>query len=111
MAQAKHGRDEAPDILAVDGEQSDAPEYKRLAARDPLRVEHPLISVISVLMAGAVAETPGESGLASIVVHAVAGNGASLCGRVPADAQLRVDDGLWSSVPGFDRCLECTALS
>jgi len=111
MEQAKQGRDSAPDILAVDGEQSDTPEYQRLAARDPLRVERPLTSVISVLMAGAVAETPGEQGLSSIVVHAVAGIGASLCGLVPADAQLRVDDGLWSSVPGFERCLECTALS
>jgi hypothetical protein len=111
MEQSKHGPDGAPDLLAVDGEHSEAPEYQRLAARDPLRVERPLTSVISVLMAGAVAETPCESGLSAIVVHAVAGNGASLCGRVPADAQLRVDDGLWSSVPGFERCLECTALS
>jgi hypothetical protein len=111
MAQAKHGPDGVPDILGVDGEQSDTPEYQKLAARDPLRVERPLTSVISVLMAGAVAETPGESGLSSIVVHAVAGTGASLCGQVPADAQLRIDDGLWSSVPGFERCLECTALS
>jgi hypothetical protein len=111
MAQAKRGPNGVPDILTVDGEQSDAAEYQKLAARDPLRVERPLTSVISVLMAGAVAETPGEQGLSSIVVHAVAGGGASLCGRVPADAQLRVDDGLWSSVPGFERCLECTALS
>jgi hypothetical protein len=111
MAQAQQRPDGASEIQAVDGEQSDAPEYQRLAARDPLRVERPLTSVISVLMAGAVAETPGESDLSSIVVHAVAGIGASLCGRVPADAQLRVDDGLWSSVPGFERCLECAALS
>jgi hypothetical protein len=111
MEQAKQGPDGAPNIIAVDGEHSDTPEYQKLAARDPLRVERPLTSVISVLMAGAVAETPGEQGLSSIVVHAVAGNGASLCGRVPADAQLRVDDGLWSSVPGFERCLECTALT
>jgi hypothetical protein len=92
--------------------QGEATERQKLAARDPLRVEtSPLGSAVSVLMAGADAATPGESGMSSIVVHAVAAAGSSLCGRVSAQALLRSDDGLWSSVPGYERCLECSALS
>jgi hypothetical protein len=87
-------------------------EREKLAARDPLRVEQPMLAcAVSVLMAGADASTPEETGMSAIVVHAVAADGSSLCGQVPAQALLRVDDGLWSSVPGYERCLECDALS
>jgi hypothetical protein len=96
---------------AHDGE-SEATEREKLAARDPLRVEQPpLKCAVSVLMAGSVSTTAEVSGMSAIVVHAVAGDGASLCDRVSAVALLEVDDGLWSSVPGYERCLECSALT
>jgi hypothetical protein len=92
--------------------QREATEREKLAARDPLRVEQPLRKcAVSVLMAGAVSTTAADSGMSAIVVHAVASDGASLCERVPAVALLEVDDGLWSSVPGYERCLECSALT
>jgi hypothetical protein len=91
--------------------QREATEREKLAARDPLRVEQPIKCAVSVLMAGAVSTTAADSGMAAIVVHAVARDGASLCQRVPAVALLVVDDGLWSSVPGYERCLECSALT
>jgi hypothetical protein len=96
--------------ISTDGRRQ-ATEREKLAASDPLRIEQPLHAAVSVLMAGAVATTPDQSGMAAIVVHAVAGDGGSLCERVPAQALLRSDDGLWSSVPGYERCLECSALS
>jgi hypothetical protein len=85
-------------------------EREKDAASDPLSVERPLHSAISVLMAGAIAATPQQLGLSAMVVHAVAADGSSLCGRVSAAALLRSNDGLWSSVPGYERCLECSAL-
>ena len=92
--------------------QREATEREKLAARDPLRVEQPPIRcAVSVLMAGAVATTAEDSGMSAIVVHAVASDGAALCDRVPAAALLEVDDGLWSNVPGYERCLECSALA
>jgi hypothetical protein len=92
--------------------QREATEREKLVARDPLRVEQPPIRcAVSVLMAGAVATTAEDSGMSAIVVHAVASDGASLCDRVPTAALLEVDDGLWSNVPGYERCLECSALA
>jgi hypothetical protein len=92
--------------------QREATEREKMAARDPLRVEQsPLKCAVSVLMAGAVSTTAEDSGMAAIVVHAVGSDGASLCERVPAVALLEVDDGLWSSVPGYERCLECSTLT
>jgi hypothetical protein len=100
------------DFWTTQGGQRAATERERLAARDPLRVEQPPIKcAVSVLMAGAVATTADFSGMSAIVVHAVAADGASRCDRVPAVALLAVDDGLWSSVPGYERCLECSVLT
>jgi hypothetical protein len=99
------------DFWATHDGQPEATEQEKLAARDPLRVEQPPIRcAVSVLLAGAVASTAKDSGMSAIVVHAVASDGASLCDRVPAVALLEVGDGLWSSVPGYERCLECSVL-
>jgi hypothetical protein len=100
------------DFWASHAAHQETSAHQRSAAADPLRVERPpLKSAVSVLIAGADASTPLISGVSSIVVHAVSDDGSSLCHRVPAQALLRVDDGLWSSVPGYERCLECAALS
>jgi hypothetical protein len=105
-------RTKQTDFWATPDGDGEAAGYEKLAARDPLSVQRPPLSAaISVLMAGAVATTPSESGLSSVVVHAVTADGASLCQRVSPDALLRSDDGLWSSVPGYERCLECEALA
>ena len=57
------------------------------------------------LPAGTSPDPPGAEG-----VHAIDGDGSSLCGLVDADRVARVDSLNWPDVPRGQRCNRCQIL-